>query len=189
VAEVQNEARVDLLRNEQERLRALLDKHEIHEALMRYCRGIDRGDADLVLSAFHPDATDNHTGLEERAAERMPRAVALAQDMTEWTRHNICNELIELNGDIAHSESYLVAYHRVKHDGREFDFLLGARYLDRFERRAGEWRIAQRTVVHDWQRFDEVQDPPAGLTLAGYFDHGKHGTRSRDDVSYQFLVQ
>ena len=57
--------------------------------------------------------------------------------MTEWTRHNICNELIELNGDIAYSESYLVAYHRVKHDGREFDFLLGARYLDRFER-AGE---------------------------------------------------
>ena len=26
----------------------------------------------------------------------------------------------------------------------------GGRYLDRFAWRAGEWRIAQREVVHDW---------------------------------------
>ena len=45
VEEVENEARAGLLRDEQQRLRGLLDKQEIHEALMRYCRGIDRGDA------------------------------------------------------------------------------------------------------------------------------------------------
>jgi ketosteroid isomerase-like protein len=170
------------------KVQQLLDKQEIHEALMRYCRGIDRGDVDLVLSAFHDDAIDNHTGQEERVRERVPRAVGLAQQSTLWTSHNICNELIQVDGDVAHSEAYLVAFHRVEHEGREVDFVLGARYVDRFERRAGEWRIARRTVIHDWQRFDEVRDPPAGLALTGYFDQGQHGTRSRQDFSYQYLV-
>ena len=41
-------------------LRVLLDKQEIHEVLMRYCRGIDRCDAELLHSVYHPDATDDH---------------------------------------------------------------------------------------------------------------------------------
>jgi hypothetical protein len=97
--------------------------------------------------------------------------------------------LIEVDGDVARSESYLVAYHRVEHDGREFDSLLGARYVDRFERRSGEWRIAQRSVIVDWERFDEVQDPPAGLDLVSYFDQGHHGIRSHDDLSYQYVTR
>jgi hypothetical protein len=38
-------------------LRTLLDRAQIHDALMRYCRGVDRGDGELVMSALHPDAT------------------------------------------------------------------------------------------------------------------------------------
>jgi SnoaL-like domain len=35
-------------------VRELLDKQAIHEALMHYCRGIDRCDEDLIRSAYHP---------------------------------------------------------------------------------------------------------------------------------------
>ena len=42
---------------DQAELRTLLDRAQIHDALMRYCRGVDRGDSELVLSALHPDAT------------------------------------------------------------------------------------------------------------------------------------
>jgi hypothetical protein len=38
-------------------LRTLLDRAQIHDALMRYSRGVDRGDGELVMSVFHPDAT------------------------------------------------------------------------------------------------------------------------------------
>lgn len=169
------------------RLRIVADKQEIHDALMRYCRGIDRGDERLVLSAFHEDAIDNHTGVEEPVAERVPRVMAMAQTSVKRTSHNICNELIQVDGDAAHCESYLLAYHRVEDDGREIDWLLGARYLDRFERRNNAWRIAHRTVVYDWQRFDEVGDPPAGLANAGYFDHAVQAARSPADLSYQYL--
>ena len=38
----------------------LLAKQEIRDALMRYSRGIDLLDPDLVKSAYHPDAYDDH---------------------------------------------------------------------------------------------------------------------------------
>ena len=42
------------------RLAGLLDKQEIEEVVLRYCRGIDRRDFDLVRSCYHPDARDRH---------------------------------------------------------------------------------------------------------------------------------
>ncbi len=33
---------------------------QIHDALMRSCRGVDRLDRELILSAYHPAAHDNH---------------------------------------------------------------------------------------------------------------------------------
>jgi hypothetical protein len=36
------------------------------------------------------------------------------------------------------------------------DMMGSSRYIDRFERRAGEWRIARRTVVAGWRRIVEV---------------------------------
>lgn len=169
------------------RLQTLLAKQEIHDALMRYCRGIDRGDESLVLSAFHEDALDNHVGVEELAFERFPKSVALAKRTIKWTSHNICNELIQVRGDVAHSESYLIAYHRIEHEGRDVDWILGARYVDRFERRDGSWRIAHRTVVFDWQRFDDVNDPPAGIVQVTSFDQSERGVRSPADFSYRQL--
>jgi hypothetical protein len=172
---------------DESKLQTVLDKQEIHEALMRYCRGIDRRDVQLVLSAFHEDAMDNHTGVEQAVVERVPKVMEMAESAVKWTSHNICNELIEVDGDVANSESYLIAYHRVEHEGRELDWVLGARYVDRFERRRGSWAIAHRTLVYDWQRLEEVREPPPGLLQTTYFDHAEHGTRSRADFSYTRL--
>ncbi|MBU3738793.1 MAG: nuclear transport factor 2 family protein, partial [Rhodoferax sp.] len=38
----------------------LTDRHAIHDCIARYCRGVDRLDKALCLSAFHPDALDEH---------------------------------------------------------------------------------------------------------------------------------
>jgi len=154
---------------------------------MRYCRGIDRADEDLVLSAFHDDALDNHVGVEEAAVERFPISIRAAKRTLKWTSHNICNQLIQVDGDVAYSEAYLIAYHRLEHEGRDFDWILGARYVDRFEHRNGSWRIAHRTVVFDWQRFDEVHSPPAGVSQTGHFDRAEHGLRTSRDFSYRYL--
>jgi hypothetical protein len=167
------------------KIQTLLDKQEIHDVLLRYCHGADRRDVPMVISAFHDDAVDNHMGVEERPAERFPRT--LGQSKAKWTTHSISNVLIQVDGDVAHAQSYLVASHRFDHAGGEIDWILGARYLDRFERRNGVWRIAHRTVVCDWERFDKVEPKPADLGVSKFFETATRGSRSKDDLSYKLL--
>ena len=38
----------------------LIDRQAILDCLTRYGRGVDRFDRELVLSAYHPDAIDDH---------------------------------------------------------------------------------------------------------------------------------
>ena len=64
--------------------------------------------------------------------------------------HLSTNILIELNGDSAKAEHYILAYARMKKDGEKFDTLTLARAIDRFERRDDVWRIAKRTLVWEW---------------------------------------
>ena len=56
-----------------------------------------------------------------------------------------------LEGDSARVETHVVSYHRVDYGGGdEHDTCIGGRYLDRLEKRDGEWRIADRTMLYDW---------------------------------------
>lgn len=166
-------------------LQSLIARQEIHDVLMRYCHGVDRGDLTLILSAFHEDATDNHSGVEERAIDRFTRTVEQGKSML--TSHNLTNVLIQVDGDTAHSQAYFIAWHRFDHDGAQVDWLLGGRYLDRHERRAGAWRIAHRAVIYDCERFDEVGPKPAGHAAGTALEHALRGARSRADRSYKVL--
>jgi hypothetical protein len=136
---------------------ALLDKQEIHETLMRYCRGIDRCDEELLRSVYHPDATDNHGQFVGKASDFIPWALkSLARDIN--TKHYVTNEYIDLRGDVAFVESYLLAVHyREAREGGKVQLIFGARYIDRFEKRDGAWRIADRKVVSDWAKFDRIE--------------------------------
>jgi hypothetical protein len=159
-------------------LRAVADRQEIYQVLMRYCRGVDRGDPELLRSVYHEDAADHHGPLEftdartEFAAVVVPRLDAMAG----VGQHHITNCLIELDADAASVESYWLAFQPTKSaDGGEARNFMGGRYLDRFERRAGRWAIAERTVVIDWSR-DELH----GDEWAGAGDYLRPGRRESD---------
>lgn len=164
---------------------ALLARQQIHDALMRYCWGIDRGDLALILSAFHEDALDNHSGVEESAVERFTRTVVEGAAMR--TSHNLGNVLIQVDGTRASAQSYLTAWHQFDFEGKTYDWVIAGRYVDRFECRDGEWRIAHRTVVYDLERFDGPGTKPANHPATRFFDHVIRGKRSRDDYSFQVL--
>ena len=87
-------------------LRELKDRQEIYDCIMRYCRGIDRLDREMLLSAYHSDAIDDHGvyigGIEGFA----DHVFALHFGMQHFTQHHITNHRCELGGDVAHCESY-----------------------------------------------------------------------------------
>src|SRR5580704_4897560 len=118
----------------QAELRTLLDRAQIHDVLMRYSRGVDRGDGELVVSCFHPEATlDMGRGPMS--------AVALADGITTMTAtgamHFIGNEYVEVDGDAAYSEAYFISYAKITGQDQPATRSRGGRYLDRFERRDG----------------------------------------------------
>jgi len=167
-------------------LRELLDKYQIHETLMRYCRAVDRGDRDLLASCFHPDAFDDHGYFTAHGSEIADVIIAKIQEFSVASMHFVGNELIEVKGDSAFSEAYFFACLVVPLEGDEqATRIRAARYIDIFERRSGHWKIAKRTVVDEYDRIDRVVE----LTPGREFFH--RGLRSPEDLIYhvQSLVE
>lgn len=130
-----------------DRLQAILDKDAIRDVLMRYARGIDRGDFELVRSAFHPDAVEVHGDFEGPSHQWIDQ---LGEGRPGAKQHSLGHSLIDLAGDAADVETYVTAVRmQGPEDGGPRYVLLHGRYLDRFERRDGVWRIARRTAVLD----------------------------------------
>jgi ketosteroid isomerase-like protein len=141
-------------------LRDLVDKEQIREVVARYFRGVDRKEWDLVRSCYHPDALDEHGPLFSGPATGFVDWVSgWIDERFSVTMHIGGQSLIELDGDVAHGETYANAMHRTHPDadGVELDLVVAARLLDRFERRdGGRWAIAHRRLVPDWTRLDRV---------------------------------
>jgi hypothetical protein len=130
-------------------VRELLDRQAILDCLHRYARGVDRVDEELILSAYHEDAIDDHGTAGGDFVGSPKEFVAWVRSVDERvtaTQHYLTNHSVELDGDVAHAESYFISMLRFGDVVR----LGGGRYLDRFERRDGAWRIAARVVVGEW---------------------------------------
>jgi hypothetical protein len=135
-------------------LRELADKQAIREAVLRYCRGIDRLDLDLVRSTYHPDGIDHHTGFDGTVDEFVAW-VGPALRHLDGTMHVVGNHLAEVVGDVAVAETYGTAVHwgQPADDPRR-NFTSGFRYVDHFERRDGVWAVVERFAVREWTHDD-----------------------------------
>lgn len=161
----------------------LADREAIRDCMVRYCRGIDRADPELILSAYWPGAMDYHTGfagtVEEFVDWSMPRMAQMIDSV-----HMIANMMIVLDGATAKVETYLWSVSILPGEP-PVQVMATGRYLDRFERQDGEWRIAERKVVHDWfeervATSDWIKGPFGMTGLA-------RGTRDKEDESRTWL--
>ena len=127
--------------------------------LTSYSRGVDRYDFELVRSCYWPDGTDDH-GSFVGGVDDVITFVEKSLNRFERTAHFLGNMLIDvdLSRDVALSETYAVAFHRYTDpDGYPTDMWAGLRYVDRFERRDGQWRIRRRVCAYEWRRTDRVE--------------------------------
>lgn len=167
-------------------------KAAIHDALLRYARGIDRGDVPMALSAFHPDARLRHGHVGEASPLEWVTFVisrppidrigldtgSPADDIVESQQHHVTNHHIKVRGNEAYSEAYFLEYTVTLRGTHRYLTSAGGRYVERYERREGDWRIIERDAVRDW---DGVQ------LLLGRFpgwEKSPQGRRDRDDPSY-----
>ena len=168
----------------QAELRALLDKDAIRDCLYRYCRGIDRADEELLRSVYWPDAHDSHGAYVGTASGFVAQAVPRLRSGGRGI-HQISNILIELHGDAAAVESSFLAL-QTNATAPALETFLCGRYLDRFERRDGQWRVAERTVVYDWIE-ERTRAELAQEDTDLFAKRRPTGSRSASDPVYSFL--
>jgi hypothetical protein len=185
-------------------LDALVARAAVYDVLARYCRALDRCDVALMRSVYWPDGHDDHGVFSGNAHDFAEFIIREIQRWFDVTMHAIMNVHYEIAGDVACTETYLFAYHKVRADPAAIEdifgsryvaqfnfartgvvpqhFYYGGRYVDRLERRGGAWRIARRQVVMDWN-----DNAPSGEIL----DQGMFATlrplgrRDRDDEAYR----
>ena len=168
----------------QEPWRELADKQACTELVYRLARAIDRCDETLLRSLFHPDATDDHGVFHGTAADFATWVMPVLHGMKR-TQHLIGNVLIEVDGDAARGESYFNAHHAIAQpDGSDAHMIAAGRYLDRFERRAGDWKFAHRQAVYDWN----ATTPSTDSWKRGEQPGWSFGERSPTDLSYDHFT-
>ncbi|MCW2495194.1 nuclear transport factor 2 family protein [Jatrophihabitans sp.] len=154
------------------------DRQAIHEVVLRYCRGIDRLDMDLVRSTYHPDGIDHHTGFDGGIDDFLTW-VEPGLRRLGGTMHLLANHLVDLDGDQAVAETYGQAVHWSEH--RQGNFTTGFRYVDHLTRRDGRWAVSERWAVREWTH----SETPGSLGTAV----GPVGRRDRDDPLYLALAR
>ena len=153
-----------------QRLAELIAVRDVEAVLTRYCRALDRADLALMETVYWPDGEDIHGIYVGLASEFVPFIIGEITQYFAIGTHCLLNIHIEVSGDFAVAESYLYSTCRVRagmveallgsryfgqlagsglDQGNEM-FVMAGRYLDRLERREGEWRILRRQVVTDW---------------------------------------
>ena len=138
-----------------ERLAAM---EAIRQVVARYARGVDRLDADLMKSAYWPDAIDDH-GVYVGEAMAFCDRVVQTHARFDVTMHCNMNHAIEVADDglTAMGEVYNTTYlFRTGDDGVPIVDQWWGRYLDRYEQRDGDWKIAYRVCVHEKTRSSTI---------------------------------
>jgi len=167
---------------------AIPDSHEIadrlaiQDVLVKHSRGVDRADAELLKSAYWPEAEVAY-GAFNGAAHQFCESLPAGIRAYAATQHRVTNISIDFNGDDAVVESYVTAYHyRAAADDAAVDTEMTyiGRYIDHMQKRQNVWKMMFRQVVMDWNQNADASAVLSGPPFAGL----ARGARAPDDPLY-----
>ena len=148
-------------------LDGVISKQAIHELGMAYCRAVDRGDEALLRSLFHPDATVVSGVVNGGIDEFAPAIVSIIRDNLKSSFHSVANEWVKVDGDSAVGESYVTAFTLAGEGADAAQTISGGRYVDRYTRRDGQWKISERVFVMDFN----INQPSTAIFGEGPYEH------------------
>jgi hypothetical protein len=134
-------------------LRAVLAERAISAVILDYARGVDQRDYPAVRHCFHPDARIDY-GVFAGGPDALIGWLERIQPQLDRSSHFFAPPRVQLDlsGGRAEVETSCIQVAVPPRDprGAARRRISGLRYLDRFEQRAGVWRIAERRNVPDW---------------------------------------
>lgn len=145
-------------------------RQQIADLTMAYCRGVDRADEALLKSIFHDDSIVAIGDFNGNGQQFAAEICDIVRAVFDQTFHTIDHQWIEVTGDTAVGETYVIAVSTMTDlEAGKSEMLTGGRYLDRFSRRDGVWKFAARSFVSDWSRVDKTScdmngEPPGKPT-------------------------
>jgi ketosteroid isomerase-like protein len=165
-------------------LAAILDEYALGKLVNAYCRAVDRGDLETLRSLYHDDAQDEHGAFSSGSVADLIQTLADSRRFIRSMQHHITTKNFAVSGSYAEGEIYSIATHTIKSGDGDSDVVIGGRYLDKYEKRLGVWKIAERQIVTDWVQVDN----PSVVT----FDHPMTratptGSPGPDDPSHKFF--
>jgi hypothetical protein len=165
------------------KLVALIDRQEIWAVILKYARGIDRLDREMVRSCYWDDAIDDHHGYVGTPDYFIDVTFEGAREMSHVQHHGLSNHTCEIIDDDAYCETY---YTFIGNNITPPHLLSMGRYVDHLQRREGIWKYANRVTVIE-KNFALTEHPDDASICAGDTSMGPllPASRDRNDLSYQ----
>lgn len=164
------------------KLRALVDRQDIWQVILKYARGIDRLDREMVRSCYWDDAIDDHHAYVGNPDYFIDVTFAEARSTSTVQHHGLSNFTCEIDGDDAYCETY---YTFIGANIEPPHMLSMGRYVDHLQRRGGLWKYANRVTVIE-KNFSLTEHPGDAHIRAGDISTGPLmlASRDRNDLSY-----
>jgi SnoaL-like domain len=162
----------------------MIDEFQLRKLVHAYCRAVDRGDIERLRSLYHHDAVDAHGEFSAGTVDQFLDELAAARPYIRAMQHNITTVNFVIAGDTAEGEIYTIAVHTLAGHDHDVDLLIGGRYLDKYEKRDGAWKIGKRTIVTDWAQMRD----PSTMDMSHPITKGTlKGALDASDPSYEFF--
>jgi hypothetical protein len=162
------------------RLQYLTDRQEILDCIVSTSRGNDRFDAERISASYHADGVHELGQKRISGSEYGTHANHAHAAISEANLHNVTMHACQIDGDVAHAESYVIGLFLDK--GCDTARILAGRYIDRLEKRDGRWGIVLRRATVEIPLEGNAKLPNRKTVPgSGYLK----GSRDRSDPSYQ----
>lgn len=131
-------------------IRGLLDEAALRRTAELYAQGADRRDKVTWAAVTTQDCVIEAPGIILRGQREIVAALDIMAQLYVATQHRVHNQIVTLEGDRAHGETYSVAEHLSVGEGGRTLLTWAIRYQDRWRREAGQWRFEHRFLILDW---------------------------------------
>jgi hypothetical protein len=154
----------------------MTDKLACAELVQAWGFARDQQRWDDLLAIFHPEgeiAVSWFRGPYTEFVAHCRRISGHGSGQGPVSKHELWPARVTLNGERALAETSVAILVRQTIEGIAVDLTSYGRFLDRIEKRSGEWRMVERAALYEKDRLDPVEPSPAFAEMLAKADTAK----------------